>query len=326
MAKQTINTGSAANDGSGDTLRQAGIKINANFTELYNILGDDVTGYTRLTDSGLDFVGTSYGNKVKIGYTENVDSTISIDFPDSAGFVLVTSATQTMTNKTMSVDSNTISGIAASSFVLSNGSGVIDGSAAQKAIPAGVVVGTTDVQTLTNKTILAPTIQNAIYHGHIKDSDGADIIHFTKTASAVNHLDISNSATGVAPSISVEGTDTNINLSLYGAGTGTVINKKISYGKATISSAGNVSNNNTYISCTASTNISINVANGTVEGEMKVITHDGTASTVTVTFDAGSNFAQGTTIALDPNDTVMLIWNNSTSEWNVIGGYGYAIS
>lgn len=35
MAQQTINVGSAANDGTGDTLRTAGTKINANFTELY---------------------------------------------------------------------------------------------------------------------------------------------------------------------------------------------------------------------------------------------------------------------------------------------------
>jgi len=62
-------------------------------------------------------------------------------------------ATTTFTNKTISVDDNTISGVAASSFVLSNASGNIDGSASQKAIPSGVVVGTTDSQTLTNKTI-----------------------------------------------------------------------------------------------------------------------------------------------------------------------------
>lgn len=38
MAQQTINTGSAANDGTGDTLRAAGTKINANFTEVYGDL------------------------------------------------------------------------------------------------------------------------------------------------------------------------------------------------------------------------------------------------------------------------------------------------
>jgi hypothetical protein len=39
MAKQVVDVGSKANDGSGDSLREAGIKINANFTEIYTALG-----------------------------------------------------------------------------------------------------------------------------------------------------------------------------------------------------------------------------------------------------------------------------------------------
>ena len=37
MSKQIINVGTLANDGTGDTLRGAAIKINSNFTELYNL-------------------------------------------------------------------------------------------------------------------------------------------------------------------------------------------------------------------------------------------------------------------------------------------------
>jgi len=35
MAKQSISIGAAANDGTGDTLRSAGQKINQNFDEVY---------------------------------------------------------------------------------------------------------------------------------------------------------------------------------------------------------------------------------------------------------------------------------------------------
>ena len=35
MTRQNISIGSAANDGTGDTLRSAGTKINNNFREIY---------------------------------------------------------------------------------------------------------------------------------------------------------------------------------------------------------------------------------------------------------------------------------------------------
>ena len=39
MAKQTLDIGTNANDGTGDTLRSGGEKINDNFNELYSTLG-----------------------------------------------------------------------------------------------------------------------------------------------------------------------------------------------------------------------------------------------------------------------------------------------
>lgn len=40
MSKQTIGVGTVANDGTGDTIRAAMNKVNANFTEIYNAVGD----------------------------------------------------------------------------------------------------------------------------------------------------------------------------------------------------------------------------------------------------------------------------------------------
>ena len=40
MAKQGITTGSAPNDGTGDTLLAGAVKINSNFNELYTYLGN----------------------------------------------------------------------------------------------------------------------------------------------------------------------------------------------------------------------------------------------------------------------------------------------
>jgi hypothetical protein len=62
MARVAINTGSAANDGTGDSLRGAGGKINSNFVDLYNFLGDG----TNLTP-GWDIVSTGIVTTANVG-------------------------------------------------------------------------------------------------------------------------------------------------------------------------------------------------------------------------------------------------------------------
>ena len=102
-----------------------------------------------------------------------------------------TVATQTLTGKTINVDDNTVSGIAASSFVLSNGSGNIDGSAAQKAIPSGVVVGTSDTQTLTNKTLTAPVIATIVNTGTLTLPTATDTLVGRATTDTLTNKTIS---------------------------------------------------------------------------------------------------------------------------------------
>ena len=55
MAKQIINVGTVANDGTGDPIRSAMTKTNENFTEVYTLINDIVvpTVPTELTDLGI---------------------------------------------------------------------------------------------------------------------------------------------------------------------------------------------------------------------------------------------------------------------------------
>ena len=64
-------------------------------------------------------------------------------------------------------------------------------------------------QTLTNKTLTAPKFADA---GFIADANGAELLIFQTTSSAVNQIDVTNAATGNPPSFTATGGDTNIAL------------------------------------------------------------------------------------------------------------------
>jgi hypothetical protein len=79
MANQTIGLGSVADDGTGDTLRAAGDKINDNFLELYNSLGDGTTLDTPVTTASPTFTGTIAGATLDLSGDLTVGNDISLD-------------------------------------------------------------------------------------------------------------------------------------------------------------------------------------------------------------------------------------------------------
>ena len=103
MAKQTINIGSTANDGTGSTLRVGGDIINDNFNEIYTAFGNGSTLTAPLTAAG----------------------------------------TSTLTNKTIDLAANTITGTLAEF---------------NTALQGDSFASLTGSETLTNKTLTTPTI------------------------------------------------------------------------------------------------------------------------------------------------------------------------
>ena len=122
MAKQTINIGSTANDGTGSTLRVGGDIINDNFNEIYTAFGDGST----LT----------------------------------SGFVSAT-GTVTLTNKTVDLGDNTLTGSLAEF---------------NTALQGDSFVSLTGSETLTSKTLTTPIIAEIDSGADITLDATADII------------------------------------------------------------------------------------------------------------------------------------------------------
>ena len=86
MAKQTINIGTSANDGTGDPLRSAMDKTNDNFTELYNGAGgvaDDAITYAKLGTEFTDIQalsGTTVNWSEATIFTKTITGTEALTF------------------------------------------------------------------------------------------------------------------------------------------------------------------------------------------------------------------------------------------------------
>jgi len=151
MAKQTIFRGSVANDGTGDNLRVGANKVNENFTELYTLLGDGSTLATgtivttseaqtltnkvinganntisNIPASALAFNSITIGDDTSTNF--NVELGGSFEIVGGSGIntaitnnrielstdgsIVTESSTDTLTNKTINLSNNTITGTA----------------------------------------------------------------------------------------------------------------------------------------------------------------------------------------------------------------------
>jgi hypothetical protein len=103
MAKQAINIGTTANDGTGDTVRAAFDKTNDNTNELYNLLGDgsalsitgDVSvsaGAVTIANDAVEFAMLENRYTAK-STTSSTSGTISIDWSAGTTFEFTASLT-----------------------------------------------------------------------------------------------------------------------------------------------------------------------------------------------------------------------------------------
>lgn len=115
--------------------------------------------------------------------------------------IVTTTGSQTLTNKTLTAP--VISTISNSGTVT---------------LPTATttLVGRDTTDTLTNKTLTTPVI------AQVNDTNGNEMVVMNTAASAVNYLDLTNSATGVPVDLKALGGDTNINLRLEAKGDGVV--------------------------------------------------------------------------------------------------------
>jgi hypothetical protein len=334
--REIINKGTTANDGTGDTLRTAAGKINNNFGQLFFAIGGDSASFSAKTlvrDAGIIFEGASANDFETTLTVTNPTQDNTITLPDSSGTVVLTATVDTLYNKTLSSPVITTPQINDTS---ANHQYIVAVSelAADRTITLPLLAGNDEItfnghtQTLTNKTLGNPLLKSPRVGGKLLDSAGAEILELTKATSAVNYIEVTNSATGAGPSITATGDDANVNLEIKTKGTGAIsFENKIALEKGTdvtTTTAIDLTDPLTIFNPT-STQIDPTIAAGSITGEVKSIMNVGTQSvhlygaTSGILKDADSN--NGFLVIL-PGDGCQLVYVSSESKWFILGNNG----
>jgi hypothetical protein len=332
MARQVLQSGTVANDGTGDTLRGATTKINANFVELYNILGGDSTNSSVfLEPNNLVFEGTSADDfETRLTAAQPTKDNI-ITLPDSTGAIIISTAAQSMTKKTLLspvlVNADLYDSAGANKYyelVPPTASGMTKN--INLNIPtladSDTLITNTSTSIITGtKRYVSPILRNPHIGTQIQDSAGNPILGLPTVASAVNFPTINSNTTGNDISIVASGTDANINMVLEAKGTGSIKTKAFRFEDSDYTASGSSA-----ISLTAPVALlnnsgaaTLTLANGSGGQIMRFVNINTGAIKVTP-----ATFAQGTHFTVQAKASIDAVYNattaaSATAGWYLIG-------
>ena len=288
MTKQSINRGTAANDGTGDNLRAGAAKVNANFDEIYNALGDGTTllsgtyvttGATQiLTNKSLDGATNTFTNipssalatipnakltNSQITLTGDGAATSAVDLGDTItfeggtgitttvtadkvkididGVVLTETSTDTLTNKTISGSTNTLTSIDNTSLLNSTVSygGVQLNLGGVDATPAFDLADATNYPTSS----LSGTITNAQLDGSIaNDKLANNKIVLVDDTSATQDINLgTNLEIAGGTGITTAGSPNKITINVSGVANSSLANDSVTIGNSEVNLGGTLS-------------------------------------------------------------------------------------
>jgi len=202
MAKLGISTGTNPNDGTGDSLLDGAVKVNSNFDEVYNKIGDGTDLFvgivSSITVSGPLSISTTFGAPVITGLanTANINAT---NF-QVTGVGTITGTTRLAGINTFSAAGYTVAGLVTASNIISN----------ETIKVAGIVTTSEDgINVSAGVTARSLAIQDVTTLDHFV---GLNTVFIDQTGVAATAINITDTATIGFGSIS------NANLTTFNAG------------------------------------------------------------------------------------------------------------